>query len=205
MMVDGVNCFLVEPVTPENIAAAITRALSANAETRLTIRRNAYQMACEEFHPRRTIHDLGLMYNVCIDSARRNSVPPVAPSIQTQTPIPLMPSEPPLNTIPIKPAEPTSGYRLVPQRSAWNGLDINVEKHQHQWAGVITLRVLTERGNVLRHATAELANSLDYRWLSFRFEPIANSAETSFVIIFERAGDPLPPSALTEGRLFYRA
>jgi glycosyltransferase involved in cell wall biosynthesis len=72
MMVDGVNCFLVDAVEPADLAAAITRVVRACPEERLRIRRRAYTLAREEFHPRRTLHDLALGYNLAVEASRRS-------------------------------------------------------------------------------------------------------------------------------------
>jgi glycosyltransferase involved in cell wall biosynthesis len=211
MMVDDVNCFLVNPVTPDTIANAIARALSADMVEVLTIRRNAYQMAYEEFHPRRTIHDLALMYNLCIDSARKNPASPSTSAMPTPvsvvpitpTPVPSVPSEPQIPITKLEAVGENSGYRVVPSRSDWSGLDVNVEKQQHQWAGVISLIITTENGTVLRRMDAELGHSLDYRWFSFRFDPIINSANTHFNVRFKHVHRPIVPTEPPQCRLYY--
>jgi glycosyltransferase involved in cell wall biosynthesis len=75
MMVDSVNCFLTEAVEPKDLAATITRVVRACPEELLHIRRQAYTLAREEFHPRRTLHDLALCYNLCVDASRRSARP----------------------------------------------------------------------------------------------------------------------------------
>ncbi|HET7745741.1 MAG TPA: glycosyltransferase [Vicinamibacteria bacterium] len=69
MMVDGANCLLVGVPDRHAIAAALTKILDAPAADLDRIRRAAFTLAREEFHPRRTLHDLALTYNLCIDSA----------------------------------------------------------------------------------------------------------------------------------------
>jgi glycosyltransferase involved in cell wall biosynthesis len=68
MMRDEVNCLLVEAPDSRRIAEAITRAATLPTARSLEIRRNAFRLACEEFHPRRTLHDLALCYHLAIQS-----------------------------------------------------------------------------------------------------------------------------------------
>jgi glycosyltransferase involved in cell wall biosynthesis len=67
LMIDGVNCLLVEEPTAAQIAGALERAGRLDESQALEIRRNAFRLALEEFHPRRTLHDLALSYGACID------------------------------------------------------------------------------------------------------------------------------------------
>lgn len=75
LMRDGINCLVVEDPQPQAIAQAIATALTACPATLLRIRRNAYRLACEEFHARRTMHDLALCYNLCLDVAQKHQRP----------------------------------------------------------------------------------------------------------------------------------
>lgn len=180
MMVDGVNCFLVDPVSPEQIALAIERAISAETADTLAIRRNAYQLACEEFHPRRTLNDLALMYNVCIDSARKNQVKHIpAPSV-TPVALPKLERD-----------EKNSSWYITPPQSGWSGLDVNIEKPRHPWTGTVSLVITTERGACLRRVDVKLEDSSSASWVNFGFVPIVNSAHTRFNIQFEQHHQPI--------------
>ena len=86
MMRDGVNCFLVESLTPAAIAEAITRAVTLPAQQRLQICRNAYQLAYEEFHPRRTLYDLAVCYNLSLDLCQAHQADQANPSLSSLSP-----------------------------------------------------------------------------------------------------------------------
>ncbi len=179
MMVDDVNCFLIDDVTPQAIATAITRAISTDAERALQIRRNAYALAVEEFHPRRTLHDLALCYNQCIALARPKPLaPPVVPPA-------VAPEERDYTRVALG-----SGlqYQVTPAHRDWIGLDVRVEQPDNA-QGVVMLRVALPDGRVLREAAVDLASVSSPRWLEFRFHPIANSAGMRFVLTFTPQND----------------
>ncbi len=191
MMVDGVNCFLVDGIDPASIAQAITRAISASPDQSLEMRRNAYALAVEEFHPRRALHDLALMYNLCLEAKSGQTAVPALPPL---TGAPMLAAE---ESNIEQPAQPPAGYlsakyrpayRIVPQHANWVGLDILIGTHQRPADGQLTVRVLSPKGRVLRQASADLAGARDNDWLAFHFAPIANACGQPFTLEFTLSG-----------------
>ncbi len=183
MMVEGVNCFLTENVEPASIAATIVRAISSSPDTWLTIRRNAYALAVEEFHPRRTLHDLALCYNLCIDLAQSQH----PESVSTHAPIVTATS----------PVELGRGltYQVIPAYRNWLGLDVRVER-LNDTVDAVMLRVKLPDGRILRETAVDVTKLANPRWLEFRFHPIVNSAYTSFIISFTPANETTQTSLL---------
>ena len=75
-------------------------------------------------------------------------------------------------------------YRLLIHRPNWAGLDILVGTHPQSAIGVLTMRVFSEYGNLLRETSVDLAHARNDEWLSFRFPSISNSSGRSFVLRF---------------------
>ena len=195
MMRDGVNCFLVESLTPAAIAEVITRAVILPAPTRLQMCRNAYQLAYEEFHPRRTLYDLAVCYNLSFDvcqahqSERERPLAPqsipadqanpyttdrASPTFETQ-----LPALPPITHTRL---DPVLVYSLVPQQAYWARLDILIGTHRRRAAGTMQVRILNPSGQCVRETVAPLGTIPDNSWLSFQFAPIRNAAQQCFHI-----------------------
>jgi glycosyltransferase involved in cell wall biosynthesis len=66
LMKDGINCILTKGSRPEQIAEALVRAVDLSENESMLLRRNAFRMAREEFHPRRGLLDLLSMYNLAL-------------------------------------------------------------------------------------------------------------------------------------------
>jgi hypothetical protein len=75
-------------------------------------------------------------------------------------------------------------YRLLPQHSDWNGLDVLVGVPQGSGSGALTLRVFSESGHLLRETSVDLTRVQNNDWLAFRFAPIANSHSQPYIVEF---------------------
>jgi len=67
---DSVNGILIAGSKPDQIAKAVIRAINLSAKENRRLRLNAYQMARQEFHPRRGLADLLSMYNLTLQIHR---------------------------------------------------------------------------------------------------------------------------------------
>jgi hypothetical protein len=200
LMKDGTNGILTEGCHPEEIAQAIMRAISLSPEESLRIRRNAYRMAREEFHPRRGLLDLLSMYNLALQA---HSVSPVDHSAS-------MTSQPAIEASGVKPHPGEKGvdgvgivntpslppishlhvgqgitYPLTPKRPNWTGLDVLLGTHQRQASGILNLRILSDTGAVVRETSIDLERARDNEWFQIRFPPIVNSGSIPFFLEFK--------------------
>jgi glycosyltransferase involved in cell wall biosynthesis len=81
LMKNEINCILTIGCEPNQIAEAILRAMSLSQGDALALKRNAFRMAREEFHPRRGLLDLLSMYN----SALRIQPSPTRPPLRVDS------------------------------------------------------------------------------------------------------------------------
>lgn len=187
MMVDGVNCLLADSSTPQGIAAAITRTLHGTEQEMLTLRRNAFALALDEFHPRRALHDLALCYTATLTCAGEASAIQATPSAGTghdefttasfeQTPSSYVSVGRSLR------------YLIKPEHPNWSRLDVQVGTHGRSVKGTLMVEILSENGEIQRHATCNLAEVRDKIWTKLRFMPIPNSHEHQFRVEIRIAG-----------------
>lgn len=194
---DNQNSIISKGSQPDQIAEAIQRALDLSPEQSLTIRRNAYSMAIQEFHPRRGLADLLLIYNQALaihnrqnpaGDARRNAQMPL------QAALPAVSG--PLIEAPKAPSRRVTDlgggltYEIVPHHDRWYGLDIMVGTHGGPTGGALELKILSKAGNLLRRVNLPLENIYDNDWIQFRFEPIQNSREMIFILKLQPLNPP---------------
>jgi hypothetical protein len=171
MMVDGANCILIDHVDPQAIAAAIGRAVSAGPDLSLALRRTAFSLACEEFHPRRAIHDLALCYNLCLEAAAGAGNRDIVEH----------PSRPPAGYVRLG---HRLIYRLAPKRANWAGLHVLLGTHARPASGLLRVRVLADHSDPVREVAVELAGVRDNDWVGLRFAPIVNARGREFTVEF---------------------
>ena len=216
LMRDGIHCLVVENLQPHTIARAITTALSTDPETLLRIRRNTYRLACEEFHPRRTMYDLALGYNLCLDAARKNQRPSrqftASPTDQDGSSVPTaLPQDNPAVTAyptyhrttgPPHAArshillDPAVHYTLLPLHPNWAELSILLGTHQRPATGYLQLDILSPSRKLLRQATIPLGSVPDNSWVTFRFAPIQH-ADTQPCRVVLQVRNPGPQTRLS--------
>lgn len=189
LLYDGANAILATDSRPEHIAAAVARALSLHPDESLRLRRNAYRMARQEFHPHRGMLDLLVAYNLALDSraaagrseARREAQfgPAPPPELKAEAAL-----EPPSDA-----ERRTLGsgarWRVTPQGAGWRGLDLPWATGSAGEGGAVRLRVVASGGPLLREVTAQLEGAGHRGRLEFRFTPIANSSACNFDIVIE--------------------
>jgi O-antigen biosynthesis protein len=187
LMRDYINGILVRDSEPEHIAQALIRCLRLEVNDALRLRRNAYRMARQEFHPRRGLADLLSMYNLSLqihagDTSR-------LPVFRMET----TPGAPQIPQVVLSPASPRSYFRLgrrltyqvIPQHSQWEGLDVLGATHQHPAENLLRLQVLSEAGQLLRDVSANPSRAPGNDCLAFRFDPITNSSGERFALRFK--------------------
>lgn len=170
---DGIDSILVTHPEPEGLVEALERAIALPPPELLRIRRQAFRLARQEFHPNRGLKDLLAMYNLALKiHAPQISIPGKGP--QEREPAPGSP-------IPIGHG---LRYRILPQQANWTGLDLPVGIHSRQIKGILEMKVLFGR-QVFRKVSRDLALFRDNDWLEFRFDPISNSAGRPFTLEFK--------------------
>lgn len=186
LMRDYVNGILVRDSEPEHIAEALTRCLRLEANDALRLRRNAYRMARQTFHPRRGLAELLSMYNLSLQiHAGENFDQPVS-HMETTAGAPQVPQ------VVFSPPSPRSHlllsrrliYQVTPERSQWVGLDVLVGTHERPADGLLRLQVLSDAGRLLRDVSVDPSRASDNDWLAFRFDPIINSSGGRFTLKF---------------------
>jgi glycosyltransferase involved in cell wall biosynthesis len=194
LMKDGVNAILTAGVDGGQILAAVRRAIALTEADSLALRRNAYRLARQAFHPRRALADLMQMYTLALEraaarthTAPRASAPGLAPDgvVRVESP-----SGRPASHFPV---DHGVRCRLVPRRRAWVGVDVLLGTHGAAASGTLRAEVLSVAGHPVREAAVELSAAKDNDWVRLRFPPIENSAKQPFTLSLrlEGAGGPL--------------
>jgi glycosyltransferase involved in cell wall biosynthesis len=204
LMKDGVNCIYTRGTAPEQIAEAVARAIDLSPEDILTLRRNAFRMARQEFHPQKGLADLLAMYNLVLqmNSRERSQQPINAPCIEAAPRIEALPrieaasrptrSDTPGLIVERTPNFPEStrrvgskiSYEFSPRHPGWSGIHIFVGTHLRQASGKLELVVRTRYGEVLRKVSIRLEDVHDNDWAKFWFEPIEHGSGQVFNLEF---------------------
>ncbi len=188
LIVDGITGILCADTSVDAITGGIRRALQLTPDQRERMIEQARRVARSEFHPQRAASDLMLMYNRAIDLTRaaKTTAPhaeaaPVSAQKRGRT---LEPQRPPASALPLDHA---LTYRVVPQRTAWSGVDVLIGTHQRRACGLVRLHVFNQSGQLLRETSVDLARARDNAWLRFRFEPLAENDGEPVLIQFTLA------------------
>jgi glycosyltransferase involved in cell wall biosynthesis len=192
LLMDGVNAILLAGFEPEKMTEALMRAINLSANDSLCLRRNAYRMARQEFHPRRGLADLLSMYNLALQIHANAAAG--APISQIKTvPVDKQIAYTPTATSPSShiPIVRRLTYHVVPLNSNWMGLDVLVGTHQAQTSGILSLRVISDAGHLLREVFRDLSDTCDNSWLEIRFNPITNSLGKKFILEFKLANEAI--------------
>lgn len=186
LMVDGINCVMVERPTAGAIAESLQRLLQMTDEQRLWIRRNAYHLACQEFHPRKGLSDAFYVYNQAIVTHKtaqvqaledRTSTPTVSSSLLSKGSISYLPGS-------TRRVGSKVWYEFVPEKDFWAALDIFVGTHQRKAIGELILQIYAPGGNLVRESVLDLSLVQDNSWVSWEFAPIEHSKGMSFKLCF---------------------
>jgi hypothetical protein len=147
LMKDEINCILTRGCEPHQIAEAILRAMSLSERDALALKRNAFRMAREEFHPRRGLLDLLAMYNSALRIQPSPTRPPLrVDSLQqehaeTFVPLEMLPTRRGLLQITRSPTEVrriiVASVRVLERegiRSLWRQIRIKIRRREFKIA-----------------------------------------------------------------------
>ncbi len=194
LIFDGVNGIFVNDSSPQEIAAGLRRALTISPQCALEIRRNAYHLACQEFHPYKGLADLLTIYNkVLYDStAAAKRVGPEA--LNKSSGVKFSPRRLSEADYIIERSThlPTSPRRMgtfirhsfTPTRDSWMQMHIFVGTHQRQPQGEFVMRIFTAHHRLLRESIVPMEAVRDNNWVCFDFEVIQNSMNKVFQLEF---------------------
>lgn len=193
LMVDGVNGIMVKDSSVPGIVQGLKRALNLGNEQNLWIRRNAYHLACQEFHPRKGLNDLLAIYNQVLYSAgyssARNQIAvsrtrPRGMFVESgsQSPGKWIIDHAPYIPLSTRRVGQKIRYEFTAKHNLWTQLNIYLGTHQRQAHGKLLLRILSRYGELLREQFVVLDDVRDNSWVSFNFEPIRNSENQTFLL-----------------------
>lgn len=196
LILDNVNGIMVNDSSVQSIVDGLKRAILLKPDEKLWVRKNAYHLACQEFHPRKGLADLLALYNLVLyskDSSRQNNPPLVSETRQVARKLESVLFNPEKWINDHAPYLPSSTRRIgrkirypfVAKYDRWSQLAIYIGTHQKRAAGKLHMRVLSSNGQLLRDCSIDLDQVIDNSWVSFAFGSIINSAQQSFQLEFE--------------------
>lgn len=223
---DGVSGILCTGTDVPDLMDGIRRAMSLAPEERQRIVEVGRQIARLELHPYRAANDLLRMYTLAIELERRYPGNQLAtagdelPAGAWQSPVREHDSR--VVALPVQQAgvqatqrlkviHPVTlhqgimvvghglSYRFTPSRDQWSGVGICLASIHAPSGGMLKLSVRSPSGAVLRQSCARLVGKAPGDWLAFHFQPLRNSAGTSFTLEFSTQVEGGVPGSILTG------
>ncbi|HVN87190.1 MAG TPA: glycosyltransferase [Candidatus Binatia bacterium] len=185
VMKDGVNAILTSGTSAEAIAAAILRAVTLPETRAEQMRRNAFHLARQEFHPRRALLDLLSTYDLALTSQSGRRSPAMSGGATYRA----RPTEiieeigsAPLGYAPL--GRRWRRYVLAPSHQHWKAVKLLLGTPlEQEIRGRMEFRLTDSRGDRIRAGIADLVvHDASGWWIRLDFPTIADTAGQQFVL-----------------------